>query len=64
MTAAPGLSRCAASIRSEAAEAIHRDRYLAGELLYIAEVDPHSFVDVIVDNTDFDNPRIVRRPPP
>lgn len=43
----------------EAAEALHRDRYLAGELLYIAEVDPRALVDVIVDNTDIDRPRIV-----
>ena len=45
---------------ADGAEALHRDRYLAGELLYIDEVDPRSFVDVIVDNTDFDNPRLVR----
>ncbi len=32
------------------AEAVHRTRYLASELLYIEEVDPTSFVDVIVDN--------------
>jgi uridine kinase len=44
----------------EAAEALHRDRYLVGELLYIDEVDPRSFVEVIVDNTHFDNPRLVR----
>ena len=42
------------------AEALHRDRYLAGEQLYIHEVDPKSFVEVIVDNTDFERPRIVR----
>jgi hypothetical protein len=24
------------------------------------EVDPRSFVDVIIDNTDFDNPLLVR----
>jgi uridine kinase len=45
---------------TEAAEALHRDRYLAGELLYIEEVDPRSFVDVIIDNTDFDNPLLLR----
>jgi uridine kinase len=44
------------------AEAVHRDRFLAGELLYQAEVDPRSFVEVIVDNTDFDHPRLVRPP--
>jgi uridine kinase len=44
----------------EAAERLHRDRYLAGELLYIAEVDPRSFVEVIIDNTKFDRPRLLR----
>ena len=39
---------------------LHRDRFLAGELLYIQEVDPRSFVEVIIDNTDFDRPRLVR----
>lgn len=42
------------------AEALHRDRYLASEMLYIAEVDPRSFVEVIVDNTDIQRPRLVR----
>jgi uridine kinase len=42
------------------AEALHRERYLAGELLYISEVDPRSLVEVIVDNTDFDAPRLLR----
>jgi len=46
----------------EAAEALHRDRYLVGELLYIDEVDPRAFVEVIVDNTDFEHPRLVRPP--
>jgi uridine kinase len=45
---------------ADEAEALHRDRYLVGELLYVDEVDPRSFVEVIVDNTDFDNPRVVR----
>jgi uridine kinase len=45
---------------AEAAEALHRDRYLVGELIYIDEVAPRSFVEVIVDNTDFDHPRFVR----
>jgi uridine kinase len=44
----------------EEAEALHRDRYLAGELIYIGEVDPRSFVEVIIDNTEFDRPRLVR----
>jgi uridine kinase len=41
-------------------EALHRDRYLASERIYVAEVDPCSFVEVIVDNTDFDGPVISR----
>ncbi|MCU1426590.1 MAG: hypothetical protein JWL83_590 [Actinomycetia bacterium] len=45
---------------ADEAEALHRDRYLAGELLYMNDVDPTSFVEVIVDNTDFDRPRLVR----
>ena len=43
-----------------AAETLHRERYLVGELLYIDEVDPRSFVEVIIDNTDFDRPRLLR----
>jgi uridine kinase len=49
--------------READAEALHRDRYLAGELLYIDEVDPRSLVEVIVDNTDFDHPLLVRPAP-
>jgi uridine kinase len=45
---------------ADEAEMLHRDRYLASELLYMSEVDPRSFVEVIVDNTDFDRPQIVR----
>lgn len=45
---------------AEAAEALHRDRYLVSELVYVDEVDPRSFVEVIIDNTDFDNPRTIR----
>ncbi len=45
---------------ADAAAALHRDRYLASELLYVAEVDPRAFVEVIVDNTEFDRPRLIR----
>jgi uridine kinase len=41
------------------AEAVHRDRYLASERLYLAEVDPLRLVDVVIDNSAFDRPRIV-----
>ncbi len=45
---------------SRRAQALHRDRYLVGEMLYINEVDPCAFVDVIIDNTRFDEPRLIR----
>ncbi|MFF2222874.1 uridine kinase [Streptomyces globisporus] len=41
------------------AEAIHRDRYLVAERLYLEEVDPLPRMDVIVDNTDFARPRLM-----
>ncbi len=47
---------------ADQAETLHRDRYLASEVLYMSEVDPRSFVDVIVNNTDFDRPRLIRFP--
>jgi uridine kinase len=56
-----GLERDAAMDGSpEEAETLHRDRFLRGELLYVEEVDPRSLVEVIIDNTDFDRPRLVR----
>ena len=56
-----GVARDAEFVGStRESEALHRDRYHAGELLYIAEVDPRSLVDVIVDNTDFAHPRLLR----
>jgi uridine kinase len=45
---------------AEEAEALHRDRYLASELLYLAEVDPQAIADVVVDNTDVERPRLLR----
>ncbi|MEU8245218.1 uridine kinase [Nonomuraea sp. NPDC048916] len=42
------------------AEAIHRDRYLPAERLYLAEADPLRRVDVVIDNSTFGRPRIVR----
>jgi uridine kinase len=42
------------------AEAIHRERYHAAELIYLAEVDPVARADVVVDNRDFTRPRLLR----
>ena len=56
-----GTARDAAMEGSaDAAEQLHRDRYLASEILYLEEVDPLAIVEVIVDNTDFDRPHLVR----
>jgi formate dehydrogenase iron-sulfur subunit len=35
------------------------DRYHAAELIYIAEVEPTSIADVLIDNRDFANPRVL-----
>jgi uridine kinase len=42
------------------AETVHRDRYLVAERLYLAEVGPLGLVDVTIDNTVFDQPRMLR----
>ena len=42
------------------AEALHRDRYHAAESIYLAEVDPLSAVDLIIDNTDVAHPVVAR----
>lgn len=56
------VERGAARDRSWAgsdAEEVHRDRYLVSERIYLAEVDPLRLVDVVIDNSAFDRPRIV-----
>ncbi|MFE4588249.1 nucleoside/nucleotide kinase family protein [Streptomyces laurentii] len=47
------------------AEAIHRDRYLAAERVYLREADPLPRMDLVIDNTEFAHPRVVaeRNPP-
>ncbi len=41
------------------ASRVHRDRYHVAEAIYISEVDPMAKADVIIDNSDFANPRVV-----
>jgi uridine kinase len=36
-------------------------RYVPGETRYLEEVDPESVADVVVENTDFERPRLVQR---
>ena len=53
-----GIVRDAGMEGPGGAALLHRDRYHAAELIYLAEVDPASLADVVVDNRDFANPRI------
>lgn len=55
-----GTQRDAPREGAETAEALHRERYGGAEAVYITEVDPVALADVIVDNSDFDQPRLVR----
>ncbi|MFH8369008.1 uridine kinase [Streptomyces sp. NPDC018031] len=41
------------------AEAIHRDRYLPAQRLYLAEADPLPRMDLVIDNSVFAGPRVV-----
>ena len=53
-----GIARDAGMEGLAGATALHRDRYHAAELIYLAEVDPVSLADLLIDNRDFANPRI------
>ncbi|WP_319458425.1 uridine kinase [Micromonospora sp. RTP1Z1] len=55
-----GTSRDADREGAEAAERLHRDRYLAAARVYLAEADPVRRADVVVDNADFARPRLRR----
>lgn len=55
---ARGVARDSAAEGADAALALHRDRYAAAEEIYLAEVDPLSRADVVVDNTDLAAPRL------
>jgi uridine kinase len=35
---------------------VHRDRYRAAEMIYLAEVGPRALADLIIDNTEFARP--------
>jgi uridine kinase len=38
---------------------LHQERYHAAEAIYVAEVDPCTMANVIIDNSDFANPKIL-----
>lgn len=56
-----GVRRDAVMVGAAAAESLHRDRYQASEQIYLAEVDPRSSAEVVIDNTDIARP-LLRRP--
>jgi uridine kinase len=54
-----GIARDAAREGAEGAARLHRDRYHAAEMIYMAEVDPLSLADLIIGNSDFAHPVIL-----
>ena len=46
---------------ADAAEALHRSRYLPAEMIYLDEVDPRRAADIVIDNRDFGLPRVLHR---
>lgn len=58
---ARGTTRDADRLGSaDEAERLHRERYLAAETVYVAERDPVSRADVVVDNADVERPVLLR----
>jgi uridine kinase len=43
----------------EEGKRLFAQRYMPGQLLYLNEVHPSSLADLVIDNTDFENPRII-----
>jgi uridine kinase len=58
---ARGIGRDLDAEGIEEATSVRRDRYGPAEEIYIAETDPVSRADLVIDNDDFANPRIIRR---
>jgi uridine kinase len=51
-----GIARDTPTEGAAEAASVHRDRYYAAEMIYIAEVGPLALADLIIDNTDFARP--------
>jgi uridine kinase len=54
-----GIARDAPMEGAAEAASVHRDRYHAAEMIYIAEVGPRALADLVIDNTDFARPAFV-----
>ena len=59
LSLARGIKRDSRSEGRAEAERVHRDRYHQSERIYIAEVNPISKADIVIDNTDFANPHLL-----
>lgn len=55
-----GVDRDADREGREQAAALHRDRYGRSLELYLAEVDPMGQADLVIDNTNFEEPVVLR----
>jgi uridine kinase len=53
-----GIARDAPTEGAAEAASVHRDRYHAAEMIYLAEVGPRALADLIIDNTDFARPAL------
>jgi len=40
----------------------YETRYVPGEMRYLAEVDPETLADIVLETTDLDRPRLLRAP--
>lgn len=60
------LSRTAVRDRSvfgseAAVEARYRQKYIPGQMLYLDEVNPKRIADIVIDNNDYENPKLIVR---
>ena len=58
-----GIARDQESEGLEGATSLHTNRYHVAEAIYVKEVNPMSLTDLIVDNSDFEDPRVLPFPP-
>jgi uridine kinase len=59
-----GIARDAAAEGLEEAASVHGGRYHTAEMTYLSEVDPKALANIIIDNEDFANPRLIIRQHP
>lgn len=55
-----GIARDTAMEGRDEALRLHRDRYHVAETLYLNEVDPRARANVVIDNSRFESPRLIK----